>query len=79
MLGDVLIFARNGGGHVGLYAGEDDDAWHTLGGNQSDAVNIKRIAKGRLYAARRPAYRAQPANVRRIRLAANGVLSANEA
>lgn len=79
MLGDVLVFARNGGGHVGLYAGEDEDAWHTLGGNQSDAVNIKRIAKGRLYAARRPVYRAQPVNVRRIRLAANGALSANEA
>lgn len=79
MLGDVLVFARNGGGHVGLYAGEDEHAWHTLGGNQSDAVNIKRIAKGRLYAARRPVYRAQPANVRQIPLAPNGALSANEA
>jgi uncharacterized protein (TIGR02594 family) len=79
MLGDVLVFARNGGGHVGLCVGEDEEAWHTLGGNQSDAVNIKRIAKGRLYAARRPAYRVQPANVRRIPLAATGALSANEA
>lgn len=78
-LGDVLVFLRQGGGHVGLYAGEDEDAFHTLGGNQSDQVNIKRIAKGRLYAARRPAYRTQPANVRRISLAANGALSANEA
>jgi uncharacterized protein (TIGR02594 family) len=78
-LGDVLVYARHGGGHVGLYVGEDDDAFHTLGGNQSDAVNIKRIAKGRLYAARRPAYHAKPRNVRQIHLAASGTLSTNEA
>jgi uncharacterized protein (TIGR02594 family) len=78
-LGDVLVYARHGGGHVGLYVGEDDDAFHTLGGNQSDAVNIKRIAKGRLYAARRPLYHVQPANVRRVQLASNGNLSLNEA
>lgn len=79
MLGDVLVFARSGGGHVGLCVGEDNDAWHTLGGNQSDAVNIKRIAKGRLYAARRPTYRATPRNVRAIQLDATGALSLNEA
>lgn len=33
MLGDILIFTRKGGGHVGLYAGEDDEAYHVLGGN----------------------------------------------
>ena len=77
--GAVLIFERGSGGHVGFAVGQDDTHFYVLGGNQSDAVNIKRIAKGRLYAARRPAYRAQPANVRRISLAANGALSANEA
>ena len=78
-LGDVLVFARNGGGHVGLYVGEDETAFHVLGGNQSDAVSIKWIARARLYAARRPTYRAQPANVRPIPLTASGSLSVNEA
>ena len=79
MLGDVLIFARNGGGHVALYAGEDETAYHTLGGNHSDSVCIRRIAKSRLYAPRRPLYHVQPANVRPVRLASTGALSSNEA
>ena len=78
-LGDVLVFTRNGGGHVGLYVGEDAGAFHVLGGNQSDRVCITRIAKARLYAARRPLYRIQPANVRPIHLEATGALSLNEA
>jgi uncharacterized protein (TIGR02594 family) len=78
-LGDVLVFVRNGGGHVGLYVGEDSSAFHVLGGNQSDRVCITRIAKNRLYAARRPLYRVQPANVRPIHLEATGALSLNEA
>lgn len=78
-LGDVLVFVRNGGGHVGLYAGEDASAFHVLGGNQSDRVCITRVAKARLYAARRPLYRVQPDNVRPIHLEATGALSLNEA
>ena len=35
-LGDVLVFKRKGGGHVGLYVGHDASAFHVLGGNQSD-------------------------------------------
>lgn len=79
MLGDVLTFKRNGGGHVTLYVGEDATAFHCLGGNQSDKVCITRIAKSRLYRARRPLYNAQPGNVRKVRLASNGKLSTNEA
>jgi uncharacterized protein (TIGR02594 family) len=78
-LGDVLVFVRNGGGHVGLYVGEDASAFHVLGGNQSDRVCITRVAKARLYAARRPLYRVQPANVRPIQLESTGALSLNEA
>lgn len=52
MLGDVLIFTREGGGHVGLYVAEDKEAYHVLGGNQGDQVSIARIAKDRLYVAR---------------------------
>lgn len=79
MLGDVLTFKRNGGGHVGLYVGEDAGAFHVLGGNQSDQVNITRVAKSRFYRARRPLYNVQPANVRKIKLVSNGKLSTNEA
>lgn len=79
MLGDVLTFKRNGGGHVALYVGEDGSAFHCLGGNQSDKVCFTRIAKSRLYKARRPLYNVQPANVRKVTLASNGKLSTNEA
>ena len=79
MLGDVLTFKRNGGGHVALYVGEDSSAYHCLGGNQSDKVCFTRIAKSRLYKARRPLYNVQPANVRKVGLASNGKLSTNEA
>lgn len=78
MLGDVLTFKRDGGGHVGLYVGEDATAYHVLGGNQSDRVCITRIAKSRLYKARRPKYIQQPSNVRKVILQSNGVLSKNE-
>jgi uncharacterized protein (TIGR02594 family) len=44
MLGDILTFKRNGGGHVALYVGEDPNAFHCLGGNQSDKVCVTRIA-----------------------------------
>lgn len=79
MLGDILTFKRNGGGHVALYVGEDASAYHCLGGNQSDSVCITRIAKSRLYRARRPIYNLQPDNVRKVALAASGSLSTNEA
>jgi uncharacterized protein (TIGR02594 family) len=80
MLGDVLVFTRGKGGHVGVYVGEDADAYHVLGGNQSDTVNIKRIAKDRLIEARRCPWKInQPGNVRRVHLAATGALSKNEA
>lgn len=80
MLGDVLVFSRGNGGHVGLYVSEDTDAFHVLGGNQGDAVNIKRILKSRCIAVRRsPWKRAQPANVRKVRVDGKGAVSTNEA
>jgi uncharacterized protein (TIGR02594 family) len=85
MLGDVLTFIRKTptgatAGHVAIYVGEDDTAYHTLGGNQSDCVCITRMAKNRLYAIRRSPFKvSQPANVRRIFLASSGKLSTNEA
>lgn len=80
MLGDVLTFRRDGGGHVGLYVGEDDQCYHVLGGNQSNAMNVTRIEKSRLHRARRTKWKvAQPANVRKIQLTAKGTISKNEA
>ena len=83
MLGDVMVYVRRTAdgkkaGHVGLYVGEDDAAYHTLGGNQGDCVCVTRMPKNRLYMARRPKYNQQPPNVRRIVLASSGKLSTNE-
>jgi uncharacterized protein (TIGR02594 family) len=79
MLGDVLVFKRKGGGHVGMYVGEDKDAFHVLGGNTDDQVKIKRILKDRFQGARRCPWRVnQPANIRKIKLSADGELSTNE-
>jgi uncharacterized protein (TIGR02594 family) len=80
MLGDILTFKRNGGGHVGIYVGEDNTHYHVLGGNQNNQVNVMRIAKNRLNQARRTAWKiAQPASVRVIKLEAKGLISTNEA
>lgn len=80
-LGDILVFRRpGGGGHVGFYIAEDASAFHVLGGNQSDAVTIARLAKSRLLAARRPYWKiAQPASVRPYRAVGGAALSDNEA
>jgi len=82
VFGAVLIFWRGAPsgwqGHVGFYRGEDAAAYHVLGGNQSDAVTITRIAKTRLLAARWPA--GVPVTGRPVRLTAAGLaLSTNEA
>lgn len=52
VVGCVVVFDRDGGGHVGFVVGRDA-AGHllVLGGNQGDAVNVKafqlsRVAKG---------------------------------
>jgi uncharacterized protein (TIGR02594 family) len=53
-LGCVLVFGREGGGHVGFNIGEDDTRFYVLGGNQGDKVSIAPIAKARLMASRWP-------------------------
>lgn len=80
MLGDVLVFSRGAGGHVGLYVAEDATAFHVLGGNQGDAVTIKRILKSRCIAVRRSPFKvSQPKNVRKVWMDAKGPVSKNEA
>jgi uncharacterized protein (TIGR02594 family) len=77
-LGDILVFNRNGGGHVGFYIAEDDTAYHVLGGNQSDSVNITRILKSRIYSINRPAYKVTPSAVKKYYMDDSGALSNNE-
>lgn len=52
--GCVMVFKRNGGGHVGFYISEDSDTYHILGGNQSNSVNVTRVRKSQFVGARWP-------------------------
>ena len=80
MLGDVLVFARGSAGHVAIYVAEDKTHFHIIGGNQADAVNIKRKLKSELILGRRCPWRiVQPPNVRKIWMTADGEVSRNEA
>ena len=49
--GAVMVFSRKGGGHVGFYVSEDTNYYHILGGNQSNQVNVTKIAKSRFLGA----------------------------
>jgi uncharacterized protein (TIGR02594 family) len=77
-LGDILVFVRDGGGHVGFYVAESATTYHVLGGNQGDKVCITEIAKNRCIAARRPDYTNKPASVKSYTLASDGHVSVNE-
>lgn len=79
MLWDILVFNRQGGGHVGIYVGEDNVCYHVLGGNQGDRVSISRVPKERLVAARREPMNSLPKTLKRIYRAPNGAISTNEA
>lgn len=46
--GCIMVFTRNGGGHVGFYMGETRTHYRILGGNQSNSVSEAWIAKDRL-------------------------------
>jgi len=55
-LGCVVVFSRDGGGHVGLLTGfYPDGRLRILGGNQGDAVNEKAFPLSRVVAYRWPA------------------------
>jgi uncharacterized protein (TIGR02594 family) len=81
-LGDILVWRRPGGGHVGFYVGEDATHYCVLGGNQSDTVSIIRLPKKfsaegvGFKGARRPIWKvAQPASVRPVFRSSRGVLT----
>lgn len=82
-LGAVIVFWRGSkagtSGHVGLYVGEDAEAYHVLGGNQSNAITIVRLDKGRVLGFRWPAKFPLPPGGP-VHLARSGAaLSTNEA
>ena len=78
--GSIMAFKREGGGHVGMYLGENDKYYYIIGGNQSDSVSKMFIDKSRLADSPRwPRTVPQPATGR-IQIAQNGQpISNNEA
>lgn len=80
-LGAVIVFWRGSKqgpyGHVGFYVGEDAEAYHVLGGNQSDQVSVTRIPQARFLASRWPITAPEPMGIVR-QLSEAGVLSVSE-
>ena len=53
--GCIVVFTRNGGGHVGFVVGKTENGnLLVLGGNQSDAVNVKAFSTERVTGYRWP-------------------------
>lgn len=77
--GAVVVFERGSGGHVGFAVGQDATTLHVLGGNQSNAVTVARIAKTRLLGARWPATFPRPTTIRLPQMTVGGKISTNEA
>lgn len=77
-LGDILVFSRPGGNHVGIYIAESPTTFHVLGGNQSDSVSFTEIKKNRLIACRRFYAVAPPTSVKKYLTSSSGVVSTNE-
>jgi uncharacterized protein (TIGR02594 family) len=78
-LGDVMVFVRDGGGHVAFYLGETPTHYLCIGGNQSDKVCIAAMPKSRCIAVRRPTYNNQPASVKPYILGGVKVIEGSEA
>lgn len=78
-LGDVAIFDREGGGHVGIVIAISGSTIHILGGNQGNTVSIVEISKARLLGARRYYSIAPPESAIAYEMDSNGHLSKNEA
>ncbi|WII96009.1 TIGR02594 family protein [Moraxella haemolytica] len=80
--GCVVVFSRNGGGHVGFCVGRDKHGnIMVLGGNKGDAVNIKPFSPSRVLGYRWCGTQSMPATHRFALpvFASNGKVSTNEA
>jgi len=75
--GAILVFGREGGGHVGFYVGEDATRYYVLGGNQSNMVRVSPVLKSRLIAARWP--KGLPVIGGPVRMTSTEAASLNEA
>ena len=80
-VGAIAVFwrthkTRSWNGHVGFVVGGDSATLHILGGNQSDSVNVTRIARDRLLGCRAPAGWSGDRDLRSVTTA---TLSTNEA
>lgn len=75
--GDILIFKRPEGGHIGFYSSETENTFSVLGGNQGNSVSLTNIHKNRLFAALRPNYISYKPS--KFIVALNGAISTNEA
>lgn len=78
MYGCIIVFKRQGGGHVGFAVSQDATTYHVLGGNQSNSVNITRVAKERCVGWRWPDYYRLPGEKLPVRKF-DGKISTNEA
>lgn len=78
--GCVVVFDREGGGHVGFVVGKDRRGnLMVLGGNQGDAVSIKPFSVGRVAGYRWPSTYPAPSRFSLPLLESDGRLSTNEA
>lgn len=79
-VGAICVFRRPGGGHVGLYVGEDKarGVIRVLGGNQSDQVGFTNVRRDRLVGLRWPKAFPLP-TTGAVSVAATGAISRNEA
>lgn len=79
VVGCVVVFSRNGGGHVAFVVGQDKGGnLMCLGGNQGDAVSIAAFSKGRVLGYRWPKAVPLPKTTA-LPVMAGGALSRNEA
>ena len=76
-MGDILIFQRPGGGHIGWYVYGNNKNFGVLGGNQGNAVSVVEISKARLTHALRPSYISY--RPYELIVSNGGVVSTNEA
>jgi uncharacterized protein (TIGR02594 family) len=81
LLGDIAVFTRTGGNHVGIVIGVTTDGKYlfVLGGNQDNGVNIKMMPITRLYSVRRPRYNIRPAGATHLRIKSTGEVSNSQA
>ncbi len=78
--GAIMVFGRQGGGHVGFYLSEDATSYIILGGNQRDSVTADaKLSKERFLGARWPREVPIPTKTKKIISKIKGIFSRNEA